>query len=168
MSGLNYKIEHRSTKKHQNCDSLSRLPLPHEEDDSRLDTTSIYQIKVLEELPIDSAYIKRYTQTHPVLSKVYQFVQSGEWTDTKGEFTPYYRRREEISTQAEYLFWGSCVIIPPRLQKSVLDEIHETHMGIVKTKSLARSHFYFPGIDAQIEKMCRNCNNCVAHLKTPK
>ena len=85
----------------------------------------------------------------------------------EGEFAPYYRRRHELSTQLGVLMWGARVVIPPPLRKDVLEELHSTHMGIVKTKALARSYFYFPGIDGAIEKMVKSCPKCVHHIKTP-
>ena len=132
-----------------------------------MDTSEVYQMRALD-LPINSRDIKPYTQKDPVLANKYKFIQSGEWTETKGEFTPYYRRRYEISTQAGCLSWGSRVIIPPRIQNAMLSELHETHMGVVKTKSLARSHVFPPGIDQRTENMCKSCHDCIAHLKAPR
>ena len=42
-----------------------------------------------------------------------------------------------------------------------------TH-GNFKTKALARSYFYFPGIDGAIAKMVKSCPKCVHHIKTPQ
>ena len=32
------------------------------------------------------------------------------------------------------LLWGSRIVVPPRMRSCVLDELHETHQGIVKMK----------------------------------
>ena len=37
----------------------------------------------------------------------------------------------------------------------------------MQTKALARSYFYYPGIDSDIEKMIKSCPLCVHHIKTP-
>lgn len=168
LSGLNYTIQYRSSKENKNCDSLSRLPLNDDDNKSIKDTTEIVQINWLDSLPISSYDIKKHTQRDPVLANVYQYVLSGEFIKTDGQFAPYYHRRNELTTQSGCLLWGSRVIIPPKLQKDVLDELHDTHMGIVKTKSLSRSYFYFPGIDKAIEAMCKNCPKCVHHIKNPR
>ena len=169
LSGLNYAIEHRRGSRHANCDALSRLPLKdNSSTDSTLDTTDVLFMNALGDLPIDSADIKRYTQRDVTLSKVYGYLQSGEWIQTDDAFTPYYRRRTELSTFDGCIFWGNRIVIPPPLETQILQIIHDTHMGMAKSKALARCYVYFPNIDDAIEKMCRNCPECVSHLKAPQ
>ena len=100
-----------------------------------------------------------------MLVRVYSYTLTGEWGEREGEFAPYYRRRHELSTQLGVLMWGARVVIPPPLRKDVLEELHSTHMGIVKTKALARSYFYFPGIDGAIEKNGKKLSKmCTSHI----
>ena len=42
-------------------------------------------------------------------------------------------------------------MIRPSLRGQVLDDLHKSHIGVVKMKSLARSHVWFPGIDPDKE-----------------
>jgi len=46
-----------------------------------------------------------------------------------------YRRKHELSVEYRCL-WGSWVVIPPKLQKYVLCELHVSHLGMVRMKSL--------------------------------
>ena len=57
-------------------------------------------------------------------------------------------------------------IIPEKLRSKVLDELHGEHMGISRMKSVARSYFWWPGVDKAIEELARNCQSCqaVKHL----
>ena len=55
------------------------------------------------------------------------------------ELKPYVLRQTELSTQGDVLFCGNIVIIPPAGRQTLLNELHQTHPGIVKMKSLARS-----------------------------
>ena len=56
--------------------------------------------------------------------------------------------------------WGARVVIPPQGRKLVLEELHETHTGVSKMKALARSYVWWPGMDAEIEEVVRNCSSC--------
>ncbi|KAF2896114.1 hypothetical protein ILUMI_10062 [Ignelater luminosus] len=58
------------------------------------------------------------------------------------------------------LFWGHKVVIPFKLQKQIIQDLHSTHQGIVRSKALARSYFWFVGIDKAIEQMCKACKAC--------
>ncbi|XP_060092387.1 uncharacterized protein K02A2.6-like, partial [Heteronotia binoei] len=58
------------------------------------------------------------------------------------------------------ILWGSRVVIPPPLQKRVLESLHETHPGIVRMKALARSYVWWPGMDGEIEGWVRGCQTC--------
>lgn len=46
--------------------------------------------------------------------------------------------------------------------------IHEGHMGVVKIKAIARSHFLWSGmIDADIQECAKKCCGCMDHRNTP-
>ena len=59
------------------------------------------------------------------------------------------------------------MVIPPKLRNCVLQELHSSHMGMVKMKTLARSYVWWPGIDREIEKMTKSCSGCVTYKKSP-
>lgn len=56
--------------------------------------------------------------------------------------------------------WGYRVIVPHKLRANVLKELHVNHFGINKMKALARSYFWWPNLDSQIEELAKNCNIC--------
>lgn len=51
---------------------------------------------------------------------------------------------------------GHRVVIPKKFRDMVLQLLHEPHMGIVKSKALARNYVWWSGIDEAVE-MCREC-----------
>ncbi|KAL0198627.1 hypothetical protein M9458_007167 [Cirrhinus mrigala] len=62
--------------------------------------------------------------------------------------------------QSGCLLWGYRVVIPPPLRNLLLKELHAGHAGVVRMKEMARSYFWWPGIDAEIEEEARGCPDC--------
>ena len=61
---------------------------------------------------------------------------------------------------------GVRVIVPQKFRKQLLNEIHENHLGINKTKTIARSYVSWPKIDNDIESMIKDCKNCAKAKNT--
>ena len=75
----------------------------------------------------------------------------------------------QISMVENCLVYGPRTIIPASLQNSVLKALHLAHPGIVRMKAIAREHVYWPGINAEIEKLVRQCEDCQKAAKaSPK
>ncbi|UYV64979.1 hypothetical protein LAZ67_3002638, partial [Cordylochernes scorpioides] len=68
----------------------------------------------------------------------------------------------------ECLLWGNRVVIPPVLQRRTMEQLHETHPGIVQMKAIARSHVWWPGMDKAIENRVERCENCQLVRNNPK
>lgn len=69
----------------------------------------------------------------------------------------FYEKRHSLALQDNVLLWGHRVVDPLKLHETLLSELHESHQGVVKMKSLARI-FFLPGIDSCIEDFVKNCN----------
>ncbi|XP_031338139.1 uncharacterized protein K02A2.6-like [Photinus pyralis] len=76
------------------------------------------------------------------------------------EIKPYFTRRAEIHNDHGCLLWGYRIIIPKILQPQILKELHSSHFGINKCKSLARSYVWWPTVDLDIENVCKICEPC--------
>lgn len=46
--------------------------------------------------------------------------------------------------------------------------LHQNHMGIVKTKMLARSYVWWPEIDRDIESITKVCQACCKYRDSPQ
>ena len=62
--------------------------------------------------------------------------------------------------------WGSRVIVPPCCREAVLRELHEGHLGMTKTKSLARCMY---GGRKSVQ-LCQHCqySNQILPVKNEK
>ena len=72
-------------------------------------------------------------------------------------------RRDELSTEAGCLLWGTRVIIPSKLRETVLSELHQGHPGV----SAMRSYLWWPNLDKDLETTARSCLSCQA-VKHPQ
>lgn len=120
--------------------------------------------------PIRFDDVAKQTICDPILSKIVQFVKSGWPVSVKNLdqcLKIFYDKRNEINLDNNILLWGHRVIIPSKFRKTLLDEIHSTHIGIVRTKALVRSYFWWPAIDKDIEMMINSCYQCKHHQNNP-
>ena len=72
-----------------------------------------------------------------------------------------------MSTEGDCLLWGTRVVIPQKLRDEVLQELHRSHIGIVRMKMLARSYVWWPKLDADIEAMAKSCVPCLETRNAP-
>ena len=167
LGGYDYVVLYRNTLRHGNADALSRLPLTVEGEE---DEASQLFVKIVEHLPVTYSQLREATQKDPTLSKVLQFALNG-WPvvmEDNQSLKPYFDRQYELSVEQGCLVWGLRVVIPQQLKKRMLEELHEGHLGIVKMKSVARNHLWWPGIDREIEEVTRSCEGCQQMKRNPK
>ena len=50
----------------------------------------------------------------------------------------------------------------------MLEEIHADHQGVVRSKAIARTYSWWPGVDKDIELCVKQCQECAIHQNNPK
>ena len=58
---------------------------------------------------------------------------------------------------------GSRIVVPRGERKSVLDRLHDAHLGEERTLRRARGSVYWPGISADVKNKVRSCRVCQEH-----
>lgn len=85
------------------------------------------------------------------------------WPEVKddGDMRIFSGRRSELSIHKGCLLWGNWrVVIPATLRQEVMTLLHANHPGITVMKACARSHVWWPGMDAEIENCVKRCQRC--------
>ena len=70
------------------------------------------------------------------------FTKNGWPVQVSETLKPYWNRRLELSLE---------VIVPKKWQKRVLEELHQVHFGIARTKAIARGYVWWPELNKQVE-----------------
>ncbi|XP_050529608.1 uncharacterized protein LOC126899076 [Daktulosphaira vitifoliae] len=111
----------------------------------------------------DWSKIKIEINRDQITSRVLHATKTGEWSDDftlNNDLKPYVTPKNEITLEQGCLLWGYRVIIPQKFHKNILAELHSCHIGMTSMKGLARSYFWWPTIDKDIENMVRDCYEC--------
>jgi len=92
------------------------------------------------------------------LCQVKNCVRSGNWE--RCTLTSYAHVKDELCIYGELLLRGTRIVVPGVLRDKVLTLAHEGHQGVVKTKYRLRSKVWWPGMDKDVEKVCKVCHGC--------
>ena len=167
LSAYHYDIEFKPTQAHSNADGLSRLPLNDQTTEGQSMEPSLFNISQIQSLPVTSAELRRATNTDTVLNKVMTYTRRG-WPDKISEpLRPYWRRRLDLTIEDDCLLWGARVVVPQKLREKLLEELHRDHAGMTRMKSVSRSYLWWPGLDAEIEKLVQGCKSCQEVKNSP-
>lgn len=171
LASYDYSIIYKPGKDIPEADCMSRLPLDDTLNDNDIPVPgdTIMFFEHLDTTPLTSTKIGSMTKHDRILSNVLDMTKRGTFprkTDDD-ELKPYVQRQNELSNQGDVLLWGHRVIIPPDGRRTLLNELHQTHPGIVRMKSLARSVIWWPGMDNDIEQYALNCNTCQSSRHLP-
>ena len=144
----NYSIQYCPGSKMCNADALSRLPPPEHPTDSEIPALGDVNLvhNHLSDHLATASQIKTWTEKDPVLSRVHHFILHG-WPNTVTETTklPYSNWREKLSVVDGCILTGCrVVVIPPPGRELILEQLHDTHPGITRMKSLAHLYVWWP------------------------
>lgn len=155
LSAYDAVLHYRQGSKMGNADFLSRAPAEGEKVqfiDHKQDVASF-----------TSRDMAMMTKKDSVLQVVHQYAREGWPVAVKlvpEEIRVYFAKRDEISSQGDCLLWGHRIIVPASARADMLKALHVGHPGIVKMKTLARQHVYWPGMDEEIAQLVGRCTAC--------
>ncbi|KAL0153751.1 hypothetical protein M9458_050972 [Cirrhinus mrigala] len=111
----------------------------------------------------DQKYTELKERTREELNCLLQTIQSG-WLDRRRDapvpVQPYWDSRSQLASSDGLIYKGLCIVVPPTMREHMLKLIHQSHLGMVKSKQRAREVLCWPGMSAEIEEVIRNCSKC--------
>ena len=159
LQAFNYDVVYRPGRTNI-ADPLSRLSADPNYNFKKKNVADSYVRMVMNEaLPKAMSFseIRLASIECPELRVVKTALIDGFW----GKCLPGYKAvHTELSECEGVLLRGNRIVVPVALRKTVISLAHEGHQGIVKTKHLLRSKVWWPGMDSEVEKLCRGCFEC--------
>ena len=76
---------------------------------------------------------------------------------------PYWTFREELTIEDGVILKGTRIIIPNNPCKTILELIHEGHLGLNNCKLRAKETVYWLGLNKQLEDLVLNCELCLKY-----
>ena len=73
----------------------------------------------------------------------------------------YWPHRNELSEAEGLILKGERILVPSKMRNRILKNLHEGHLGIEKTKQLAREFVFWPGMNAEIADKVSSCSICL-------
>lgn len=95
------------------------------------------------------------------MSKILEYCKT-KWSNRKcnGDLSHYYHLRNELFVENDLIYYNNRLIVPTSLRPYYFNLIHETHIGISKTKEKIRNLLYWPGVMKDVENLISNCKTC--------
>lgn len=139
------------------ADTLSRIPGTQPSDGESEQDVCIHATRVLASIVSENTKTELTSAilADPYLKQVVEALQEGR--PVSGELAPCL---SELSYVDGVLLRGSRVVIPKSLRRSMLQRLHEGHLGMSKCKARARLLMYWPGMNADIKSLISKCATC--------
>ena len=159
--GYDLTVKYRPGCDNEVADTLSRFPSVDTDMAEKLpEAISLAEISFSRE---KVRVIHDETQRQPDLSQLLQIIVEG-WPDEIRQvpelLREYWCYRDELGIQEGIIYKGNQVVIPSTVRDDILRQLHEGHQGIDKTRRLARASVFWPGINRDIERLCKACEHC--------
>ena len=167
LSAYRYEIQYCKGVEHGNTDCFSRLPCQGDVQCVDVEDGKIFLSSLVHDLPVTSKDTAAALAKDPVLARVHYYMMSGWPSKVDDALKPYATRHGEMSVENVCILWGLRVIIPPPYRERLMDDLHETHLGICHMKSITRSYLWWPCLHQDIADRVSECEACQAARNLP-
>jgi hypothetical protein len=106
--------------------------------------------------------LKTETKEDDTLEVLYRYITTS-WPAFKNlptDIKPYWNFKEDLFVHDGVIYKCDRIVIPKSMRESILSLLHESHMGIEKTRSRARMVVNWPNLNLDIENLVKRCAKC--------
>lgn len=125
LSNYTFDIQHIKGTTNHTADFLSRSPATGPTDEKEEEASYLNFVNEHCGRIVEAGKVAAESRRDPIVSRIIDYVNKGwpEKTDSE-ELKPYFTRSVELTTEKGVLMWGYRVIVPEKLRKAVLSELH--------------------------------------------
>ena len=162
LQPYNYRVRYVRSRENI-ADALSRLVRQKSTKAGRRDDEYVRAV-ALQSVPVamNIQEIEKASAEDSELWVVRKCLVNGGWAPVAKH---YLSVRTELTYIGHVILRGTRIVIPAALRGRVAELAHEGHPGIVKMKERLRSKVWWPGIDRDAERKCRECYGCQVVVK---
>ena len=128
---------------------------------------SVHDVKVFTNMSaLSLANIKKATEADPNLNTLKQYINEGfpeNKADCLESLRGYFNFRAELSVIDGLILKGHHCVIPSSLWNKALEQLHHSHMAIVKSEDRARTSIFWPNLNKDIESYLSTCCACATY-----
>lgn len=177
-----FQVEWKKGSQHKVPDALSRAPVaePSPEDELAEEQVQEYVDRVIMSniAVISQEDAASNDIADPILVELsdkakkdesYQEIIDGiktGFSKKSAALQPYLKLQQELSIDGRYglVLRGNRVLVPREARQSVLQRLHSSHQGQVRTLRRARQCIFWPGMSSDIKNLVQSCEACQEHL----
>ena len=107
--------------------------------------------------------LQRHTNNDQEYQQLKEYILKGfpdHCSQLPEEVTRYWNIRVQLTLEDDLIVCGPRLVIPAKMRRETLMNLHESHQGSVPTKQRARLTMYWPGIDNDIDNVITACRKC--------
>jgi transposase InsO family protein len=166
VASYTFTISWQEGKKHLIADALSRAPVwtPCSDEDE----VYIRGVSTNKELEKELEMFKETAITDDEYKQLIDVVKRKTKISNLPPQHPAHAYKNVITrlslmhlTDVTYVVLDSSrLVVPKGSRETILELLHISHQGLVKTKQAARQHYYWPGMNAQITNIVETCSTC--------
>ncbi|KAK0419802.1 hypothetical protein QR680_014328 [Steinernema hermaphroditum] len=172
LLGYEFNIEYRRTTEFGQADALSRLIAERsmdQEDAVIAAFTSSPNSPLLDGLPVTHEEVTQATEEDEDLCLVKKLLSEGRLDQLRNSpLQCFYLRRQELSVFSDCLMLADRVVLPAKLRRRMLKQLHRGHPGMERMKRLARKMVFWPQMNEDVEDFVRSCAPCANAAKKPE